>query len=79
MAVASTSNIHPLLFDGVTTRDCNSFENDLEELDEQRPDSEEQGTRRPSVYVDSFESTQQLCFVLYFGSNWCFSHGQDCT
>lgn len=48
MAGASTSG-------GATTQDNDSFElSDLEQIDEQRYQG--QGARRPSAYVDVFES-----------------------
>lgn len=56
MAGASTSNIHRLLCGGATIQDRGSFEDELEQLDEQRH-QEQLGAREPSAYVEVFEST----------------------
>lgn len=56
MAGASHCDIHQLVFGGPTTKDCDSLEHDLEQLDEERFQKLE-GARGPSAYVDVFEST----------------------
>lgn len=56
MAGTSHCDIDQLIFGGATTRDCDSFEHDLEQLDQERPQGLE-GARGPSAYVDVFEST----------------------
>jgi hypothetical protein len=56
MAGSSHCDIHQLIFGGGTTKDCDSLELDLEQLDEERLQTLE-GARGPSAYVDVFEST----------------------
>ena len=56
MAGASHCDIHELVFGGATTKDRDSLEHDLEQLDEERLQGLE-GARGPSAYVDVFEST----------------------
>ena len=53
---SSTFDIHQLIFGGATPQNLDSFEHDLEQLDEERLQGLE-GARRPSAYVDVFEST----------------------
>ena len=55
MAGVSHYDIHQLVFGGATAQDRDSFEHDLEQLDEERL-QELEGARRPSAYVDVFES-----------------------
>ena len=54
MAGASHYDIHRLVFGDATTQDRDTFEHDLEQLDEERGLD---GARGPSAYVDVFEST----------------------
>ena len=56
MAGASHCDIQQLVFGGATTKDIESLEHDLEQLDEERLQGFE-GTRGPLSYVDVFEST----------------------
>lgn len=53
---SSTSTIHRLILGGAITQDLDSLEHGLEQLDEERLQGLE-GARRPSAYVDVFEST----------------------
>jgi hypothetical protein len=57
MAEASSSSTPDIrLILGGATQDLDSLEHDLEQLDEERLQGLE-GARRPSAYVDVFEST----------------------
>ena len=56
MAGASHCDIDRLVFGDAATYDLDTFEHDLELLDEERFQGLD-GARRPSAYVDVFEST----------------------
>ena len=62
MAGASHCDIDRLVFGDATTRDLDTFEHDLELLDEERLQGHD-GARRPSAYVDVFESTLTIAIV----------------